>query len=230
MNDCSEIERLIHLHREGERTPVEERRVLDHVARCPACAEILRSVERAGGEIAAARGAGRDVSAGAWIVDRTVDEIRRTGRGPSVFPTAGRGGPGPAIAFALLCIVVLMAQVGRDAWESVSMERRLAGQAESGRSEPSTVPGGFTELASLLMPRAKGVRAEAISRASAVPRFLTPGFGGDDLFRAYADRYPALAAVDPYDGIDERERAVLATDGQAFLEEFRMMVKTGERR
>jgi hypothetical protein len=230
MNECTKVERLIHLHREGERTAAEDRMVLDHAAHCGACSELLRAVEKSGAAIAAARNDHELVTAGPGLVGRTVDEIRRSGGDTSGAPRRGWPALRPAAAFGLLCAVVLVAQQGRDAWESENMERRLASSADWGRTERVTVSDGIAELAGILTRRGKGGGAEAVSGASVVPRFLTPGFGRDDLFRAYAEKFPALAGVDPYDGIDDREREVLATEGKMFLEEFRMLIKQGERR
>jgi hypothetical protein len=228
MNDCRKIERLIHLHREGERTPDEDRKVRDHVARCAACSGLLRSVERAGAEISHARNTWESAFAGPGLVNRTLGEIRGAGAFRSRISPLGRAGLRPAIAFALFCAVVLAAQQGRDAWESAKMERRLAALAGSGGTAQVTVADGVSALAAALMPRSNGGRGAGVVRASAVPGFLIPGFGGGDLFRMYADKYPSLASVDPYDGIDDREREVLATEGKAFLDEFRTLVRKGE--
>jgi hypothetical protein len=223
------VERLIHLHREGERTVEEDRRVLEHIAHCGACRGLLRAVEMSGAAIAAARNEPGTVTAGAGLVDRTIEEIRISDGGGRAGRRPGWPALRPAVAFALLCAVVIAAQLVRDARESENLERRLAGSVDRDRKERVTLPDAITELAMLLTQRGGGVRPEGISGASVVPRILTPGFGGDDLFRAYADKYPALAGIDPYDGIDDREREVLATEGKMFLEEFRMLIRQGER-
>ena len=41
-------------------------------------------------------------------------------------------------------------------------------------------------------------------------------------------KYPALFTVTLDDGLDERERAILATEGRAFLNEMELLVSLGE--
>jgi hypothetical protein len=228
MNGCAKVERLIHLHREGERTPDEDREVLAHVARCAACADLLRSVERAGEEIAAARLAAEIASPRPDLVRRTLEEI--TGAGARAAGTAATGwrGPRPALAFALFCALVLATQQGRDALQSADMERRLAGLSVREGADQADIPSGVSNLAALILGHPSGGNGAAPARASAIPPFLIPTFGSEDLFREYAGKYPSLAAVNPYDGIDDRERAILSTEGKVFLEEFRSLMRKGE--
>jgi hypothetical protein len=42
------------------------------------------------------------------------------------------------------------------------------------------------------------------------------------------NKYPALFTVTVDDGLDERERAILATEGRAFLNEVELLVRLGE--
>jgi hypothetical protein len=42
------------------------------------------------------------------------------------------------------------------------------------------------------------------------------------------ERYGALFAVTAEDGLDERERRILATEGRAFLEELEQLVNLAE--
>jgi anti-sigma factor RsiW len=223
MTGCKKIERLIHLHREGERTPAEDREVRGHVARCRACAETLRSVGRAGEAIAVAR----------IHIDQAApapDLVAITGAGAPPAAVPGHGGLGlrPAIVFALLCALVLAAQRGRDALQSAGMERRLAGLSAGSGADQAGFAAGMAHIADLIARHPDGGNGAASARASAVPRFLIPAGAGDDLFREYAGKYPSLAGINPYDGIDDRERAVLSTEGKAFLEEFRSLMRKGE--
>jgi hypothetical protein len=42
------------------------------------------------------------------------------------------------------------------------------------------------------------------------------------------NKYPALFTITVDDGLDERERAILATEGRAFLNEVELLVRLGE--
>ena len=229
MNDCRRIGRLIHLHRNGERTREEEQRVREHVAGCAACAALLRSVERAGEQIAAARNTRMEATPPPSLVARVAAEVEGAGRARRRAQAASRRTFRPAIAFVAVCMSVGLAfQQGRDAIDAARMERRLADRAGGISGGGGEFLDRLSDLPSVLAPRTGGARGTGFAGASAVPRFLIPGFGGDDLFRVYAKKYPALAAVNPYDGIDRREREALATEGRAFLEEFRSLIRKGE--
>ena len=49
------------------------------------------------------------------------------------------------------------------------------------------------------------------------------------MFARLAQRYPNLASIDAEDGLDERERKILATEGQAFLKEFEKLIAEGKK-
>lgn len=73
---CAETRDRLSAHLEGELRGRELRRVLRHLARCPHCRELLRSLARAV-EHLGQLGRGSDVPPGPSVADAVVDRIRR---------------------------------------------------------------------------------------------------------------------------------------------------------
>lgn len=223
MDGCRKIEALLYLFRDGERTPGEERAVREHVARCPRCEAVLRSVEALATGITAAADAGTEPLPAPGLVGRTLAAIGdgATHRGRPLLPAAAR----PAAAFIAIALCILAGQLARDAWQTAETERRIAARVPG--SEAASFAGLLSRLADIATPGGARSAGPGVVSASAIPRFLIPRFGGDDFFGRYAGRFPLLAGIDPGDGIDERERGILLSEGKQFLEEFQRLIDEG---
>jgi hypothetical protein len=246
MKTCNRIEPLLYLYRDGELTAGEERAVMEHLGECPSCRAVVTGLRKLGDALSAGAGYAGATDADPLVVGRTLDVIRKnsrrlsgSGSGPGVaVRLAGR--LRPAFGFAILCLTVLFCyQQAHDAYRMTLTEGLLAVRSvrESGGR-----PGVTMDLYRLLDALSPGGWRQRtigpVSAASLIPWFIPSGSrpesgeyprAGDDLFRKFSAKYPRLSGVNPYDGIDEREREILSTEGPAFLAEFRNFIKEGER-
>jgi hypothetical protein len=121
----------------------------------------------------------------------------------------------------LLIVFAFVAQTYSDARKVYALEQRL--QSEAGAQSFST--GALPEQ----------LRAEVLG----VPELLRliQDFGREfgqsnnssqhTLMDYIARNYPGLATIDLSDGVDEREREILATEGETLLKELESIVRTG---
>lgn len=237
--ECREIEPLLYLMREGELEQEQATRVGRHVAGCSTCSALLRelrsmesALERSraalpkhphaaagvaavmhatgGGEAGSRRRAWREESFGLFGWARTVF--------------------GTVVAVATLLLAL---QSVRDMVRLSTLETRLAA-VDAGRG---AAPRDQLAIARSALQQAPppGV-LDAPSAAGLAPdlRRLVASIsaigGGrtEKWMSTMADRYPGLATVDPGDGLDSRERAILQTEGKALLEELEQLVNNGE--
>jgi hypothetical protein len=133
----------------------------------------------------------------------------------------------PSTAFRriqLVCSLVLLlivssfvAQTYSDATKVYALEQRLYGERGARPLSAGALPGQ--------------VRAE-VSSAPDLLRFIQWIDNSNDgshhtLMDHIAKNYPGLASLDLDDGVDERERAILATEGETLLKELASIVRTG---
>jgi len=127
-----------------------------------------------------------------------------------------------ACSLALLLIVfAFVAQTYSDARKVFALEQRLQGEVEAQPFSTGALP--------------EQLRAEVLS----VPELLRlihdfgHAFGESNrsnqhtLMDYIAKNYPGLATIDLNDGIDERERGILATEGETLLKELESIVRNG---
>jgi hypothetical protein len=237
--ECRAIEPLLYLMREGELDRGEAETVGRHVAGCGTCSALLRELRSMDGALERSRAALPEhphAAAGVAAVMRATggaeaDSRRRAWRGESsglvgwartVFGTAA------AVATLLLAL-----QSVRDMVQLSALEAHLA-VVKPGKD--AALRDRLAIARSALQQASPPGVLEAPSAAGLAPdlrRLIASigGIGGDRAegwMSALADRYPALATVDPGDGLDPRERAILQTEGKALLEELEQLVNNGE--
>lgn len=237
--ECREIEALLYLMREGELEQEEAERVGRHVAGCTTCSALLRELRSMDGALERSRSAlptHPHAAAGVAAVMQATGggeagSRRRAWREESsgLFGWA-RAVFGTVVAAATLLLAL---QSVRDMVRLSTLEAHLA-VVDSGRG---AAPRDQLAIARLALRQASppGV-LEVPSAAGLAPdlRRLVASIGGigggrtEGWMGTIADRYPGLATVDPGDGLDPRERAILQTEGKALLEELEQLVNNGD--
>ncbi len=244
MRDCKKIEPLLYLHRDGELTPGEESLVREHLDGCPRCAGVLRALRSLDDALSVVRAAPDAARQDRSVVDRTMEAMRGaslTGGRPAMRPSFSGPAFGvirPAFGFLLLSATLLLSyQQGRDTYRVMMMEERLAARTSADSQERISMAGRVSLLIEAFTPAPGRSSVGAPSAASVLPGSLIPRIGrefeaaggeGSELFRIFAEKYPALSKVNPYDGIDEAEREILTTEGKDFLTEFRQLTLEGD--
>ena len=242
MSECRRIEPLLYLYREGELTDHERSEVIAHARTCSRCQGILAELQSLEEALTPVRESAPDFPAHAQLTDRVLDRIspRRAGRTVKTW----RMPPGedlmgwlrPALSVAVLAaVIVLVSQQTRDAYMIAKLENRLTARGNAAAEEPSLIHGVRSMLAGTIQEE------QAHSFFSPVPntalaedpvqllgRGLMKLLGHKNgLLEELSRRYPELSTVTLDDGIDERERKILDTEGRAFLKEFEQLIRQG---
>jgi hypothetical protein len=220
---CRTARRMIFLYKSGELSQAETSRLEKHLGGCSACAAEVMAARRTGRMVVALRerepilhnpegltaGIMRDVELArthAWSDQRLH------------MPSAGIWRLQLACSAALLFIVVaLVAQTYSDARKVYALEQRLCGEGKVQAASAALVPGQLlAELPNV--PNLLGL-IQQFGQSNSSSRTT--------LLDHIAENYPGLASINLDDGIDERERAILATEGETLLRELESIVRTG---
>ena len=237
MNECRRIEPLLYLYRAGELTDLERSKVVAHTGICPRCKRILQELLSVDAALGLVRESVPDLPVGSFPVDRVLDHIAAQRREKS--RTTGKTSPideflywlRPALSVGVAAAVVfLFAQQTRDAMMMANLESRLRTYGDAAREETSPMSSAASLLAEVASVRGKQGESLAFPPANAAIDGNPVGVLGHDLIGLFhhdeglleelSRRYPHLAEVRLDDGIDERERKILDTEGKAFLKEF----------
>jgi anti-sigma factor RsiW len=241
--ECARIEMLLHLHRDGELTPDEAGRVADHVAHCGACRAILQDLRSIDGAIAPFRGYEELPESDPAVVDeilRGIEQEQGTEKeGPDGHSWIDRllGVARPAFVTAALCAIALFcAQEGRDTLKIRALEEQLGHAGTIVIHEGGGVAHGVKDALRSAAAKDNIPGTTPHQLAAADPMALIGGglLGLLDthpgLFDELSRRYPHLASVTLADGIDDREEAVLRSEGAELLKELEKLMKEGERK
>jgi hypothetical protein len=232
---CGEAKQLMLLYREGELPDDTREKLARHIARCPECAaeEKLISGEFAPLDTLRMR---QPVLADPKAL--TMQIMRQINIGP-VRPRAADcganfairilAGARPALAtaggFLFVLFIVLTAY---DARSLASLEARLRYSEGKELSYAETLARDAGEMVD---DRARRRYADAgMGSGDAVHAIESILHGGTPPLRITMEeyllrKYPALASVTLQDGIDDKERAVLAGEGTRFLRELDSLIR-----
>ncbi len=236
-NECRRVEPLLYLFREGELTDRERADVLAHIESCARCRRLFEDLHVLDAALSPVRGSTPDLPAESPLIDRVLDEIQ----GARESRTARQTLPvddllswlRPALSVAVLAAVAVLAvQQTRDALMIEKLENRLKARGNEVTEEPSLM----NRMASLLgeagpenpffSPAPNTAFAE--EPVQLLGRGILKLLGRNNgLLEELSRRYPGLSTVSLDDGIDERERKILDTEGKAFLKEFEQLIRQG---
>jgi hypothetical protein len=230
---CARARRMIHLNREGELPERLRTRILRHAEWCAECTAELELIRRTEAAYASLRNPDpvlRDPAA------LTQEVMRRVEAG--VFAPKGRWfekistewipldlRSGLRLAAALL-VFIFFTQSTLDGDRMARLDERLS-QVPATRAE--LVPSlsriaGAPTLASALA----GADPDEIGLPGLLKFFGNGTAGTSSLMDRLRTKYRGLFSVSAEDGLDERERAILATEGRAFLKELEQYVEIAE--
>jgi len=216
---------MIYLYKPGELSQAEKSRLEKHLGRCPACAAEAVAARRTDQMVTALRerepvlddpeGLTASIMRGveserqrAWSAQRRIP-----------MPSAAARRIQLACSVALMLIVfVVVGQTYSDARKVQALEQRLGGEGDAQVARAEVVP--FERL-----------RAEVLSVPELLRLFQMFDQSNRGSQRTLMDHiarnYPGLSSINVDDGIDERERTILATEGESLLKELESIVRTG---
>lgn len=233
---CRTARKWVYLYRPDELPGFRKRRLERHLARCPKCAAEAKAAHDVGQTIALLHSQTpvlTDPEGFTLSVMRSAKprELRRrevltqvTGR-LTGFRTIQWASGLAVVAVA----IAFVAQVSSDARKVALLEARL--RQSHGISLPQE-PGTREFLRRF--PSAGELRTDVHKAQLFTPWSLLDVVDGLGVFKAnqqeaflrhISSKYPQLASVNVDDGLDDRERAVLATEGAALMRELESIVR-----
>ncbi len=244
MKNCRRIEPLLYLYRDNELSDDERKEVLEHTNTCHACRTIFQQLVSIDKILEDVRKSVPDLSADSALINDTMKMIS-AGR-----PRGSAWEPAslldevvlwlrPALRVALFAAVLIVGfQASRDASKIADLEQQLQEHghvaSESGMTPSAGI--GLDDLAAF-----RGDKQNLFSKRMGTPavagdplKLLAPGLmelvrHKTGLFQELARRYPHLSTITLEDGLDDRERAILATEGKEFVKEFERILQEGEK-
>jgi len=243
---CHHAQDLIYLYRPGELTGNQHQELEEHVGSCPACAAEWKAVLEMEKRVSAVRNIEPRLEDAAHltraIMRATVESRRRPARILGAVPE-WTASPAFRIAACVALFVLsgtFFLQTAIDARKVATLEGRLKSQSTT----PSTI--GFQDIqrAGLFLSGTDRIAAlpdsldEAVTdlrqwqKEPAISALLKTllgrhGQNGTSMIDYLASKHPRLASVRIDDGFDDREREILASDGEAFLKDLQMVIQKG---
>jgi anti-sigma factor RsiW len=237
MKECRTIEPLLYLYRDGELPPQEKSKVIEHTRACRRCHEILQQLLSMDAALAPLRESAPALSADAALVSQTMDRITGKSlpeRERVPLPRGLTRWLRPALSFAVVAAVaVLVTQQSRDAMKIADLEKHLRSQGNVAMSADSSVNSDALRLLGLaVLAQGKGTSFKSGAMAGNPTQLIGSGLlnlfrRNSGLFDEFSDRYPNLSKITLDDGIDEREKKILATEGKAFIQDFEQLLREG---
>ncbi|MFI5251462.1 MAG: anti-sigma factor family protein [Bacteroidota bacterium] len=246
MNECKKIEPLLFLYREGEVSSDEKSRVNEHLKSCRSCNTILRELKSMDAALQPVRNTVPVLSDDAARVTDTLNIIT----GKSAGNISGNkkfsiidfliGWMQPALRFAVAAgIVLFIIQQSRDAMKITHLENNLQTDGNTAMAENSFIRSVTVQLLDLLpLQRRTYEPFSSTLNTAGIGSDPTKLFGNDllallrqngALFDEFSKKYPNLAKININDGIDEREKKILETEGVAFMKDFEQLLKEGKK-
>lgn len=232
---CTSARRTMLLYREGELTPSRAKSLAEHCASCAECARIAQRVEKEFASVDALRrrqpalvepqALTMSIMRGIEISRKPVAHLKSPRGTLGRFLILARRAGGVAVAAMLVSYAALST---RDARTVASLERRIGAYA---RGEGENAVQLAREATALLEARNDAPYARSGIDPGDVGRMLeflvAPGESKarvtieDVLLR----KYPGLASVTLQDGLDDRERTILADEGARFLNDLEKLIR-----
>jgi hypothetical protein len=224
---------MMHLNREGELSEHLRTRIQRHAERCPGCAaelDLIRRTENAYVSLRSTAPVLRDPAALTLEVMRLVEADGASPKGRWFDRIFEERIPldvlaGLRLAAALL-VFVFFTQSALDGNRMARLDERLA-RVPAGRAAqlPSlSMIAGSSPLASALA----GADPDEIGLTGLLRLIGNGPAGTSSLMEQLRAKYPGLFSVSAEDGLDGRERAILASEGRAFLTELEHYVVIAE--
>ncbi|MDI6767823.1 MAG: zf-HC2 domain-containing protein [Bacteroidota bacterium] len=244
MNECRKIESIIYLYRKGELSVNESKKVLEHTKSCSRCREIIQQLLSIDIALLQLREKIPDLSGDAPLVNETINRFAKINISSE---TEGKkfldldvlfGWLRPALSFIVLAATVLfVTQQWQDARKISGLEihlRTIEGNVGSNVSytdfDVRRIIGKITIENKQGLPSAINSAAVDANPIRLIGSELLKLFmKKNGLFDYLSSRYPNLSSVTLEDGINDRERKIIATEGKALMKEFEQLLQEGEK-
>jgi hypothetical protein len=223
----------MHLNREGELPEGVRTRILRHAERCTGCAAELDLIRRTEGVSASLRHSEPVLRDPALLTLEVMRRVEAGGLSPKgrwfdrvLAEWIPLDVPSGLRFAAVLLVLVFFTQSTVDGNRMARLDERLA-QVPAGRAEqlPSLSSiAGSSSLASALA----GADPDEIGLTGLLRVLGSSPPGTSSLMDRLRTKYRGLFSVSAEDGLNERERAILATEGRAFLKELEQYVVLAE--
>lgn len=251
---CSQAQNLMYLYRPGELTGKRRQQLEEHLASCHTCATELKAALEMEKRVSDIRHVEPRLEDPAPFLRTVMRATTETGQRPakSAQRPAGILGALPewtvTQAFRIAACVTLFVisgtfflQTSLDARQVATLERRL----KSLSTTPGTIDQQNIQHAGLFLsgsdriaalPESLGVAVTEIrqwQKEPAAAAILLTLFGrqrenGTSIIDYLAKKHPRLASVRIDDGFDDRERKILASEGEAFLKDVESLMQKGD--
>ena len=244
MNECRKIESLIYLFRKSELSADESKRVIEHTKSCARCREILQQLHSIGAALLPVREKTPDLSGDVSLVNETINRIVKTNAGTVVNKKIFLnldiifGWMRPALSFIILAATVLfVTQQSRDARKISDLEIHLRTTKGNGGSDIFYTNSDARNILGIVTPKVKEDFSSSLNNAGIgldpmrmIGSELLELFKKKNgLFDYLSYRYPNLSEVNIEDGINDRERKILATEGKALMKDLEQLTQEGDK-
>ena len=244
MNECRKIESLIYLFRKGELSVDESKKVLEHTKSCAHCREIIQQLLSIDTALLPVREIVPDMSGDVSLVNETINRIVKT----NVNTVASKKKSlnldiifdwlKPALSFIVLAATVLFViQQSRDARKISELEIHLRTTKGNAGSDISYTNSDARNIIGIVTPKVKDGFSSSLNNAGIgldpmrmIGSELLELFKKKNgLFDYLSYRYPNLSEVNIEDGINDRERKILATEGKALMKDLEQLTQEGDK-
>jgi hypothetical protein len=251
---CHHAQDLLYLYRPGELTGKRRQELEEHLASCHTCATELNAALELEKEVSDIRQVEPRIEDPAHLLRTVMRATTETGQRPAESGQRPAGFLGtlpewtatPAFRIAACVALFVISgtfflQTSLDARKVATLERRL----KSLSTTSGTIDQQNFQRAGLFLsgtdritalPESLGVAVTEIrqwQKEPAAAAILLTLFGrqtenGTSIIDYLAKKHPRLASVRIDDGFDDREREILASEGEAFLKDVESLIQKGD--
>jgi hypothetical protein len=244
MNECKKIESLIYLYRKSELSADESNMVVEHTKSCNHCPGILQQLHMIESALSPLREEVPAMSGDVSLVNETINRIAKT----NVNTVASKkkslnlevifGWLKPALSFIVLAATVLfVTQQSRDARKISELEIHLRTTKGNIGSDIFYTNSDARNILGIVTPKVKEGFSSSLNNAGIgldpmrmIGSELLELFKKQNgLFDYLSSRYPNLSDVNIEDGINDRERKILATEGKALMKDLEQLTQEGDK-
>jgi hypothetical protein len=243
---CHQAQDIMYLCRPGELIGEQRQELEEHVATCPACAAEMKAVWDMEKRVATVRNTEPRLEDAARLTGAILRAIAKPGQKPNFFiailpewTVTSAFRIAACIALFLLCGSFFL-QTAIDARKVATLEGRMMSLSTSSNTmNPQDIQRAGLFLSGTdrftAIPESLGVAMTEMrqwQKEPALSAILQTLFGRQDrngttMIDYLAKKHPRLASVRIDDGIDDREREILASDGEAFIKDMEMLIQKG---
>ncbi len=243
---CHQAQDLIYLYRPGELTVERRQELEEHLASCSACSAESRAALQAEKRVSGVRNIEPRLGDAARLTRAIIRATVAPGQHPvDLFGSLSEWTAAPAFRIAA-CFALFMISASFFLQTVVDARKMeiLEGRLKSVSSIPATISPRDIQRTGLILPGSAiipmlpesfdvaGADIGQWQKEPALAAILQTllgrhGQNGTTMIDYLAKKYPRLTSVRIDDGFNDREREILASDGEAFLKDMETMMQKG---